>query len=107
MKRLTEDDSSIWFDDLEEMKTEYEKIKELLFREIPPGMKDQTECVAEQLFGYFVKLRKQTDTWGRKMLLKPNRKYRTRRFWQTHLYVLHDFLGKMTAVNMLDMQEQM
>lgn len=54
----------------------------------------------------FVKLRMQTDRWGRRMLLKPNRKYDRGQHLPYYKYVAHDYLNKWFTISMLDDADQ-
>lgn len=53
-------------------------------------------------YEYFVRQRKATDMWGRCMLMKPDRKYKQRKFLISHKYFVHDILKNLFAVSLLD-----
>lgn len=56
-------------------------------------------------YDHFVRLRRNTDLWGRMMLLKPDRKYKHRKFLISHKYFVHDVLKSLFAVSILDDQD--
>lgn len=51
---------------------------------------------------YFVAQRRNIDSWGRMMLLKPNRKALDYEAWIFYDYFVHDFLNKAFAVSLLN-----
>lgn len=51
---------------------------------------------------YFLSQRRNTDTWGRMMLLKPNRRALDYNAWLYYDYFVHDFLQKVFAVSLLN-----
>ena len=53
-------------------------------------------------YDHFVRMRRNSDMWGRMMLLKPDLKYKQRKFLISHKYFVHDTLKTLFAVSMLD-----
>lgn len=53
-------------------------------------------------YDHFVKQRRIADLWGRCLLLKPDRKYKQRKFLVSHKYFVHDMLKNLFAVAMLE-----
>lgn len=53
-------------------------------------------------YDHFVRQRKATDLWGRCLLLKPDRKYKQRKFLISHKYFVHDMLKNLFAVSLLE-----
>ena len=45
------------------------------------------------------------DQWGRMMLLKPDRKYKQRKFLISHKYFVHDTMKNLFAVALLEDQD--
>ena len=62
--------------------------------------------VNPQFHQCFVKLRQQTDRWGRKLLIKPNRKYYQGSHSMFYKYVAQEYLNKLFAVSLLEDTEQ-
>ena len=54
----------------------------------------------------FVKQRRETDRWGRKLLIKPNRKYYTGSHSMLYRYWTTDFLNKLFALSLLEDKDQ-
>jgi intein-encoded DNA endonuclease-like protein len=61
--------------------------------------------VNPQFHQCFVKQRQQTDRWGRKLLIKPNRKYYKGSHTLYYKYVAQEYLNKLFAVSLLEDQE--
>lgn len=53
-------------------------------------------------YDHFVRQRRNTDLWGRAMLLKPDRKYKQKKFLISHKYFVHDMLRNLFAVSLLE-----
>ncbi len=49
--------------------------------------------------------RRTFDQWGRMMLLKPDRKYKQRKFLISHKYFVHDVMKSLFAVALLEDQD--
>jgi hypothetical protein len=43
--------------------------------------------------------------WGRMMIMKPDRKYKTSKFYLTHIYYIQEFLQNLFAVAMLEEED--
>jgi hypothetical protein len=114
-----EDPSSIWYDNLEQIKKDYNDMKEVYDivnaatnddGEALPVVVEEEAKVNEagrqgfkmRQYDHFVKIRKMTDMWGRSLLLKPDRKYKQRKFLISHKYFVHDVLKNLFAVSMLE-----
>lgn len=59
-----------------------------------------------QFHNCLVKQRQQTDKWGRKMLIKPNRKYFEGGHFKFYKYLAQDYLNKVFAVSLLEDADQ-
>jgi len=87
IRRMEEDESSIWYDHLEQMKKDYADMREVYKHVNVVKPKEQGEEGKEDIFqqkneySYFIRQRRILDKWGRMMLLKPNRKYNKNKFW--------------------------
>ena len=66
------------------------------------NLKTTVSTFKRRNYDHFVRQRRNFDTWGRMMLLKPDRKYKETKFWMTHMYFIHDFLKNLFAISMLD-----
>jgi hypothetical protein len=119
-----EDPSSIWYDNLEQMRKDYADMKEVydivnaVNREGEPDAAPQDAIVIEEeeknpakqassgfksrQYDHFVKMRGMSDLWGRCLLLKPDRKYKQRKFLISHKYFVHDVFKNLFAVSMLE-----
>ena len=53
-------------------------------------------------YDHFVRMRRNADMWGRTMLLKPDRKYKQKKFLISHKYFVHDVLKNLFAVSLLE-----
>lgn len=54
---------------------------------------------------YFVSQRRNTDSWGRMLLLKPNRKALDYTTWLYYDYCVIDFLNKMFTMSLINDDE--
>lgn len=53
----------------------------------------------------FVKQRQQTDRWGRKLLIKPNRKYDKGKHFMAYRYLSTEYMNKVFAISLLEDQD--
>jgi len=118
-----EDPSSIWYDNLEQMRKDYADMKEVYdivnAVNIEPDAAPQETIIIEEeeknnpakqassgfksrQYDHFVKMRRMSDLWGRCLLLKPDRKYKQRKFLISHKYFVHDVFKNLFAVSMLE-----
>ena len=133
-----EDPSSIWYDNLEQMKKDYQDMKEvydivctfkpvevfeavdsdsltmateeqklaqmqrkLSTMRVAPAPQHNNQLKQRQ-YDHFIKLRRNADQWGRMMLMKPNRKYKQRKFLISHKYFVHDTMKNLFAIALMD-----
>ncbi|CDW75265.1 beach domain-containing protein [Stylonychia lemnae] len=127
VKRLEEDQSSMWYDNLEQIRKDYADLKEIYDLITAPkknthNNNNQEEFKSKSVindpqrtprtmqqanskkrqYDHFVRQRRNADSWGRMFLLKPDRRYKQTNFWMTHMYFIHDFMKSMLAVGFLE-----
>eukprot|EP00347_Sterkiella_histriomuscorum_P012473 403368442 len=132
VKRLQEDQSSMWYDNLEQIRKDYADMKEIyelitnekvhadsqIGAQSARSQRNQEEQktqntkqdqqqksqknIPKRQYDHFIRQRRNFDTWGRMMLLKPDRKYKETKFWLTHMYFVHDFLKSVLAISFFE-----
>ena len=124
MKRLFEDPSSLWYDNLEQIKLDYQEMKEIydLAIAMSPDQIDVDDdeeskqdrrgtqikgavnppSYKSRQYDHFVRQRRTHDMWGRMLLLKPDRKYKQSKFLVSHKYFVHDTLKNLFAISLLE-----